>query len=340
MSKKITIKDLAKELNTTPSTVSRALNNNSRISSEMKKQVLDLAKKLNYRPNSVASEFRTGQSKTIGVIVPRINRTFFANAIHGIETIAAEAGYNIMICQSNESYLREVDYVKMLINNRVAGIIISISKETKDEKHIIEAQSQGIKVVQFDRTLENINSSIITNSNSAGAKEIVLHMLNQGYRKIALFHGILNNNVYCDRVDGYMQAHAEFGIEPNRELLFDDTITRDQGHIAAVNLLSRRDDFDSIFSCSDFAALGAFIHLKEQGVDIPKEVGIAGFANEPFTELTSPSITTSEQSSSEMGQLAAKQIIEEITVPTTINVHIQIPPKIKLRESTIKIKNG
>lgn len=335
-SSKITIHDLAKELNTTPATISRALNDNPRISKKTREKVKALAKKHNYQPNIVASNFRKGKSNTVAVIVPNINRHYFSNAIHGIERELAKADYNVMICQTSDSPDVEEKLINSLVNHKVSGIIISSNKASKDTGALQNAIDNGLKVVQFDNILPNIETSRVYNNDFDASKATVLHMLKQGYRRIALFCGPLTSNIYQDRKGGYLAAHNEFGIEPDESLFFHMTNTRKEGETAAHQILDNQLVIDAIFSTGDYAALGADLVLKETGIKIPEEIGLAGYANEPFTEFVTPSITSFDQNSQEIGKIAAEQILKEIEDENTPHINTIVQGNLILRESTQK----
>lgn len=334
--KKITMQDLARELNTTSATVSRALNNSPQIGEKMKERVKALADKYNFKPNRLASNLRTGRSKTIGIIVPYINRHFFSTIIHHIEDDVAAEGFNVMICQTGESFEKEKEFIDMLINQRVSGIIISLAKYTPNVEHISKALAEDIKVLQVDNVLKEGGTSYIKTKDREGAKATVLHLLEQGYRKIALFNGIMSSKIYQDRQQGFIEAHEEFGIKPNEDIFFYNTSNREEGKEAMYQLLEKGADFDAVFSSGDYAALGAYLVLKEKGINIPKEVGVTGFANEHFAELVSPSITSSEQHSARIGKLAAIQILEEINNSEAKKLQTSILPELIVRESSIR----
>ena len=334
--KKITMQDLAKELKTTSATVSRALNNSPQIGEDMKKRVKALAKKHNFQPNSFASNLRTGKSKTIGIIVPFINRHFFSNIIHHIAITVSKQGYNVMICQTEEAINKEEEYIETLINQRVSGIIIALTKNTTTHSHLQKAIAEGIKVIQIDNVLKELNTSYIKTKDREGAKATVLHLIQQGYKKIALLNGNMTSQIYQDRKLGYLEAHQEMGMTPNENLFYDNTNNRAEGITATRQLISSREPFDAIFSSGDYAALGAYLVLKEKGIKIPQEVGLTGFANEHFAELVSPSITSSDQNSSKIGQVAATQILEEISNVEAQLLKTSILPQLIVRESSVK----
>ncbi len=333
---KITIHDLAKELETTPATVSRALNNNPRISKKMRERVKNLAEKHGYQPNIVAANFRKGKSKTVGVLVPNINRHYFSNAIHSIENELAKADHSVMICQNSDSPKVEGQLIDMLINHQVSGIIISSNKSSTDPAPLQKALDSGIKVVQFDNILPELNTSCVRNNDFEASKATVLHMLHQGYRKIALFCGKLSSHVYRERRDGYHAAHKEFGVKPLPHLFFKNTNNRDEGENVAQMMLDEKIDFDAVFSTGDYAALGASLIFKKANKKIPQELGLAGYANEPFTEFVNPSITSFDQNSREIGRIAATQILKEMESENVPHINAMVQGELILRDSTKK----
>lgn len=335
MTKKITIKDIAKELNTNYSTVSRALNNSSRISEETKKKVKDKAKLMGYQPNSFAQQLKKGSSNTIGLVVPRINRVFFSNVINGVEIIAKQNGFNVIICQSNENLQEETDSIQTLLNNNVAGIIISLSRESKDESSFKDILHKKVPFVMFDRTLKKAHSNQVINNNFIGAYEVTIHLIEQGYKNIAHLTGPLYVNVYAERLNGYKQALTENNISYNDNLVVEDALTKQKGYAATEKLVKDNIKFDAIFATGDYAALGAMTCLQENNIKIPQEVGVAGFANEPFTELIG--LTTVEQFSTEIGKSAATLLFEDILEKSlSRDKNMEINPQLIIRKSTNK----
>lgn len=334
MARKITIKDIASKLNTNISTVSRALNNNPGISERTRKLVLKTAKEMGYEPNSFAKQLRKGSSNTIGLIVPRINRVFFSNAIHGVETIAKQKGFNVFICQSNESRADETAVIETLLNNNVAGVIMSLSIESTDGDSFREIIRRKVPFVMFDRVWDSPGANKVINNNFQGAYDTVRHLIEQGYRSIAHISGPQHSNIYKDRFEGYKQALADQGIPFRDELIVKGVLTQEGGRNAAAFLLDKKIPFDSIFAAGDYGALGALQYLKEQKKRIPEEIGIAGFANEPFTELVG--ITSVEQFGTELGKSAARLLIEEIAEkgPSPAGKKIEINPQLIIRESS------
>jgi len=334
----VTIYDLAKELGMSPSTVSRALSNHPRISEKTKEKVFRIANKYNYRLNTLASNLRKGSGNNIGIIVPRINRTFFADAIHGIESVTSKNGYNILICQSYESHQKEVENVQTLIDSRVDGILMSISAETTRFSHIETLISSGIPLVLFDRVVNSIDTSKVSNDNYKGAFDTTNHLIKQGYKNIAYLSGPLNLNIYKERFEGYRQSLKDNNVGYHQEFFYPNAITKETGLKAGHNLLSLKHKPDAILAAGDYGALGALLALKEANIEVPWEMGVSGYANEPFTEIIEPSMTTSDQKSEEIGRNAAEILLEEINSEVqTVARHVSIKPELIVRNSTSRL---
>jgi LacI family transcriptional regulator len=327
---RVTIHDIAQILNVSPSTVSRSLNGNPRISIATRKAVEDLAMKHNYRPNMIASYLRKGKFKTAGVIVPRINRAFFSSVIGGIEEVLATAGYSLTICQSNELYDKEVINIKTLMSLQVDGIIMSLATETTDIKYIKELCNTGIKLVMFDRIVEGSDINCVKIDDFNGAYQAVCHLIEQGYREIAHFSGPQHINVYRDRKAGYIKALQDNNLPVRKHYILDDILTKEKGINAFNHLISLKNCPDAIFAASDFSAIGALITAKNKGICIPEELGIVGFANEPFTEYVTPSLTSVDQQSNEMGRTVAHVFLNAKEQSEKINLQ----PKLIIRKSS------
>lgn len=312
--KKITLQDLAQKLHTSPSTISRALQNHPRISSEMKKAVAELAEQMNYHPDPVAHHLRTGKGSVIGVIVPRIDRTFFASVIGGVERLAREAGYSVIISQSNESYENEKAAVKAMLAKKVDALAVSLAAETIDYSHFTPFLSGNIPLVFFDRTPEKLFVNKIHINNFDAAYNSVVHLLQQGCRAIAHLAGPQTLNVYRDRLNGYRQALADWGVPfiPSRVY---EAITLETGRLAALQMLSKSNLPDGIFSAGDFSAMGAMHILREAGISIPEQVAVVGFANEPFCDFVEPSLSSVDQLTLPIGEEVASLLLKEMDTP-------------------------
>ncbi len=338
--KGITIHDIAKTLNISASTVSRSLNDHPNTSIHTKKLVQKTAKKLNYNLNSIASRLRSGRSNTIGLIIPRLDRAYFSNVIYSIETNLYQRGYNILICQSNENFEKEKASFQTLLRNKVAGLVVSISKETTDSKFMENVVAEGIPMIQFDRVLKGVKGNKVINDNFGAAYQAVSYMIAQGYTKIAHYAGPLNINIFEDRFLGYKRALKDHGIAFRKDLVIQQGLSKDEGESITAGLFSKSDHPEAIFASSDYAALGAMIKLQEMGFSIPADVGVCGYANEPFTELFG--LTSIDQYSSEMGKTIAKTLLESIEekdvpdIPKTITIE----PKLIPRKSTQRQVNS
>lgn len=306
----ITIHDIARELNISASTVSRALHNHPRISKATRDAVRQVAKKFNYQPNVVASSLRQGKSNTVGVIVPRINRNFFANVIGGMEEILAASGYHLMICQTHESHKNEKMAVQTLVNARVDAIILSVSMETHGGDHIKTILDRGIKLFFFDRIIENLNVNSVVIDDRLGAYLNVKHLIGQGYRRIIHVAGADHINIYKARKTGYMDAMSEAGIEVIPEWIMEKSMVLEGGESAFQEGMKLRSKPEAIFCAGDYAALGVVQAARKRGIQIPGDLGVSGFANEPFTAYLQPSLTTVDQRGGEMGTIVAEMFMQ------------------------------
>ena len=338
--KRTTIYDIAAKLNIAASSVSRALNNSGHINEETKKLVLAAAAELNYKRNTLASNLRKGQSKTIGVVVPRINQNFFSNVIAGIEGATYQKGYNLIICQSDESHEKEIKCVNTLINQHVDCIVISVSADSYDYKHLQHVIDHGIQLIQFDRVAEELETLKVINDNEQVSMEAVSHLIEQGYKRIALLEGPQNLNIFRQRKAGYLSALKTHKIEIIDELVVENAWTKELGAKATRKLLSLPNPPDAIFaSTSDFSALGVLEVASAMGIKVPSELGICGYSNEAFTEITSPSITTIDQFSIYMGKTIADLYFRELDKEEALRTPqtISIKPKLIVRASTSRV---
>lgn len=310
----MTIHDIAAGLDITAATVSRALNDNPRISLSTRDKVKKMAKALNYQPNTLAASLRNGKSSTIGIIVPTINRSFFSNVVKGVEEIAHGHGYRVIISQSHDSQENEAAIVNTLANARVEGIITSLGRNTVDFTHYTDLVKEEIPLIQFDRANEEIIANQVTIDDYTGAYLATQHLIDNGYCKIAHFTSSKELNIYRDRLRGYNQALRDNKISLSEDLICNSDLELLDGRQCAQDLFEKNIPFEAIFSASDYAAAGAMRVIKEKGLKIPKDIGIVGFGDEPFTSFTDPSLTTVCQFPLEMGQMAAEQLFNTINL--------------------------
>jgi DNA-binding LacI/PurR family transcriptional regulator len=307
-----TIKDLAKTLNLSPSTVSRALRDHPDINPLTKKRVISLADQLDYHPNSIAQSLQTQKTKTIGVIVPEIKQPFFASVINGIEEFAYAAGYTIIVCQSNETYEREVFYARSLVSLRVAGMLVSLSQTTQSLDHFKMLQRRDVPVVFFDRVSDDIEASKVVVDDYQGAFDIVDHLIKSGYRRIAHLAGPKNLSISKFRLKGYKDALKQGNLSFIDELVVHGGLDDTSGIIGFQKLLNLRPLPDAVFAVNDPVATGVFMTMKELGLKIPADIALAGFSNTHMTSLLDPPLTTVEQPSYQIGKTAAQLLMEQI----------------------------
>lgn len=335
----VTIKDIARELGISPSTVSRALKDHPDISPETKKAVNELAEKLNYQPNVVALSLRSSKTNTIGVIIPEIVHFFFSTVISGIEDVAYSAGYNIIITQSNESLTREKSDLKALFNSRVDGMLMSISRETIDFEHIDNILSKGMPIVFFDRIYDIPGSSKVIVDDLTGAKEATHHLIEQGCKRIAHLEGPPNLTISKQRLQGYMDALQEGGLKYDESLVvLCPQGSTEEGKLATEKLLNQKNPPDGIFASNDQAAIGAMQAIKQKGLRIPLDIAVIGFSNWSLSSMMEPPLSSVDQPGFEMGQEAARILIRNIE--SMAKKKVQTEPEVKVLKTKLIVRES
>ena len=308
----VTIKDIAKELSISPSTVSRALKNHPDISEGTKRAVNELAQKLNYQPNAVALSLQQCRSNTIGVIIPEIIHYFFSSVISGIEDVAYDAGFNVIICQSNEKYEREVSNAKTLLANRVDGVLISITKNTEDFKHLYNFRDNNVPMVFYDRMVPGLIADQVIIDDLDAAYRATKHLIDSGRKRIAHFAGPQNLLIGQFRQEGYFKAIREAGLQKDEELIIEAD-TFEKARLAVMKLINSKISIDGVFAVNDLTAIGAMQTLQKRGIIIPDEVAVVGFSDGRFSEITNPTLTSIDQHGYEMGTVATEMLLKRIT---------------------------
>ncbi|MDA3816121.1 MAG: LacI family DNA-binding transcriptional regulator [Prolixibacteraceae bacterium] len=310
-SNQITIKDIARELGISPSTVSRALKDHPDISSDTKNAVKELAQKLNYQPNAVALSLKHSKSKTIGVIIPETVHFFFSSVISGIEDVAYDSGYNIMICQSNELYDREKSNANMLYSNRVDGLLVSISKETRDFRHLSFFQENNIPVVFFDRSTDAFPCDQIVIDDYAAAFNVTEYLISRGYKKLIHLAAPQNLEIGYKRRKGFQDALFNHGLPFSEDQIYYADKFESAGE--AIEKIIRSNKLpDGIFAVNDLTALGALRMLRKNKIRVPEDIGLAGFGNGQNALLSDPPLTTVDQNGYEMGKKAGEVLLYRI----------------------------
>lgn len=336
----VTIHDIARELNISASTVSRALHNHPRISVATREAVRKVAEKYNYQPNVVASSLRQGRSKTVGVVVPRINRNFFSNIIGGMEEVLTASGYHLMICQTHEKLENEKSALQALVNARVDAIFLSVSLETSQADHLDPIRDKGIRLFFFDRIIEDIETGSVVIDDRLGAYLNVKHLIEQGYRKIIHMAGPDHINIYRERIRGYKDALAEAGIGIKPAWIIEKALVPDGGEAVFSEGMQMKDKPDAFFCAGDYAALGVMQAAIRSGIKVPEDLGVSGFSNEPFTAHLKPSLTTVGQKDTVMGKMVAEMFVrcvENGTEPSDCE-QIILKPELIIRESSVPHK--
>ena len=332
----ITIKDIAKKLNISPSTVSRALKDHPDINQKTRDAVKEIARKYNYRPNKIALSLLQNQSKTIGVIIPEIIHHFFSSVISGIEDVFYQENYNIIICQSQESYEREIKNVQTLLSSHIDGILMSISKETKKLDHIKNIQEIGLPLVFFDRIAEEIETDKVIVDDFGGGYLATEHLINIGCKRIAHLYGPLNLLIGKNRFNGYKKALEDHNMSLNPELtVFCDSYEKALNETRKLLQLSYPPD--GIFAVNDITAMGAMKTIKDMGFRVPEDVSIVGFTNWLISRFADPALTTIDQKGYLMGTEAAQLLLKRINNEGTEE---EAKPITKLLDSELIIRNS
>ena len=335
-SKRVTIYDLAKELGISASYISKALNNHPAISEKVKAAVKKKATELNYRQNSHAANLRQGSSKTIGVIVPHINQSFFSEAIAGIEEVCFENNYSLIICQSHESFKQECKAIDTLIHQNVDCILISVSAETQSGSHLETIKKNKIELVQFDRCIDAFDSYKVVNDNKEASYDAVKNLINEGYKRIAFLGGPEHLTVFKKRKEGYLKAIKEAGLLIPYNYIVDDVLYSKKASEAAAEILSLKELPDAFFTVSDHQSLEVFKIAESMNIKIPDQLGIFGFANEDFSEILKPNLSSGDQKSKELGKHAA-----EIYFKNILKKNDELPAdKTEIIKSTIIIRES
>ncbi|RXG32392.1 LacI family DNA-binding transcriptional regulator [Leeuwenhoekiella marinoflava] len=309
----LTIYDLARELNYSTSTISRALKNHKSISKKTAQLIQRAAEERGYRPNSLAASLRSNNSKTIGVSISNISRPFVSDMISGIETSAREKGYNVIISQSHDSYDNEVSNAKALYDSRVCGIIASLSMQTENTDHFNQFKDQGIPVVFVDRVPNNFQSYHVIIDNYTSAYIATEHLIEQGCKRIAHFAGSQHLNVYSQRKKGFIEALKHHDLEIDERLIVDmKTLSFEEGAQVTAELFKLNNPPDGIFSSNDTAAVSAILYLKKQGIRIPDDVAVIGFNDDPISSIVEPALSTIYHPAQKMGELSTRRILEHL----------------------------
>jgi LacI family transcriptional regulator len=299
-----------------------------------------MAKTLNYKPNNVASALRNGKTQIIGMLVPLIDRAFFSSIIRGVEQVAEGFNYHVIVSQSYENMENEKKAIKAFLNAQVDGVVVSVSKTTKDFSHLLEILESGIPLILFDRTTNQLSTSQVVIDDYQGGYMATAHLIEQGCKRIVYLMPYQNLAIYKERYRGYLDALRDYDLEPDEQLVLTGNSQLQDGRKHAESLLKNNLEFDAIFSASDYCALGAMQVLKENNIRIPQDVAIVGFSDEPFTSFTDPSISSVNQYPKEIGVTVANLFFEALnsSKKNVIPKKTVIQPQLIVRASSLKSK--
>jgi DNA-binding LacI/PurR family transcriptional regulator len=337
----ITIKDLAKALNISTSTVSRALRNLPDIKPATRKAVVELAERLDYFPDSIALSLVKKKTNILGVIVPDLSAHFFSSAITGIQELAAQSGYNVMIAPSNESLETEIKNIYTLVSSRADGILISCSLNTRTSDHFKMIVDKGIPLIFFDRVCEDMDVTKVTIDDFEGARLAVEHLVKQGCTRIAHLGGPASVSICRRRLQGYTDILQQYNLPLDPDLVLDTGFSEARARDGVRKLLSLAVLPDAIFGVNDKVALIALEMIKEAGLRIPQDIALIGFGDDPVASLVRPTLSTVNQYAQQLGRMAAKEALDQLISQENgdglyLPRNMSIKPKLIVRNSSLR----
>lgn len=332
----LSLKDLAVELGVSISTVSRALKNHPDISPELTLKIQGLAREKNYTPNPLAMGLLRQQTRMIGVIVPDIVTHFYSSVISGIEEVAKQHGYYIVITSSGESVKKEMESVENLLKTRVEGLIVCLSQETQEFSHFIKLVDNEIPLVFFDRVAESLPVPSVTADGVEAAKKVTRHFFENGCRRIAYISGPEHLNISKRRKEGYLLGLKECGLEFRPEYLVSCNLSAGEATLATQKLLSSREIPDAIFGINDTVAFAAMKEIKKNGLKIPDDIALVGFTDEFHSTVVDPALTSVTHPTLQMGQEAARLFFKCIENGAGYSEHVVLQTELVIRKSSLK----
>jgi LacI family transcriptional regulator len=338
--KDITIYDIARVLGLSPATVSRGLKDHPAINIKTRKRIMDMAREMGYRSNSFASNLRMQKTNTIGIIVHELKSQFISSVLAGIEKVATEAGYDLIIGHSSETYRKEASNAHNLFHKRVDGLIASLAFDTRDMDHFDPFVQKGIPIVFFDRVEDFAYGTRVVIDNVRAGYEATAHLAAQGCRRIAHITANLARNVYAGRLKGYQQALADFGLAYDTDLLIINDLSEAAAIRAARQILAMEQRPDGVFATNDFFAAVFQQNLKEGGIRVPEDIALVGFNNDVISKIIQPKLTTINYPGEEMGEQAARSLLDQLaglsSARTTDTIIIR--SELIIRESSLHRK--
>ncbi len=333
--KHTTIKDIAEHLGISIATVSRSLNDKHDVKPETRKKVLQTAEELGYLANPIAKKLTQQKTYNIGVVIPEFINSFFPKVIMGIQEVLLAEGYQVLIMQSNECHETEIENIKTLLKSQVDGIILSLSRETKNIEYYQELSESGFPVVFFNRVNENIPAPKVVFDDYKWSFLSTEHLVIQGYQKI--FHFMHNDSLSLtqNRIKGFLDAHEKYGLPVSKDHIFDVGLTIEEGEKIIKRLIEENNMPDALFT-NDLVAVGAMRMAQKNGIKVPRELGIVGFTETRFARVMNPPLTSVLQPCNEMGRFAANLLLQRINSPELPYESITLSGKLNIRSSSLR----
>ncbi len=334
----VTLKTLASQLGLSAATVSKALRDSHEISSETKQRVLELAAKLNYVPNPYASSLRKRVSKTIAVVIPEVADSFFAEAINGIESVAQDKGYHVLIYLTHEKFEKEKAILMDFQSGRVDGVLLSVSVETADTTHISNLQSHGIPIVIFDRIIDEIETAKVSTDDFNSGYIAAQHLIENSCKKIAYLSVSPTLSIINKRMNGYMQAMTDNNFTEKDFYIVNCTLNDEQNNTIILNLLGEKNRPDGIIASVEKLTTNIYVACKQLQLIIPEDVAVVSFSNLKTALILNPSLTTITQPAFSMGKSAALLLFKSLEKKNfNLNIESQVFPSVlTIRDSTVK----
>ncbi len=332
----VTIKDIARKLKLHHTTVSRALRGHPDVNEETRRLILATAQEMNYHLNSFAANLRNQKSDVIGVIVPELSHDFFSSIVSEVTNEADRYGYSVMICQSNESVDQENKNISALIRNRVAGVLASTSQCTVNETPFRSIMNAGIPLVFFDRVCSGLETSKVMIDFYQGACQVMEHLIERGFRRIAHITGPADVTGARERLQAYRDVCRRRGLPLDERLIVPGGFLAENGVLAVERLLSLAQRPDAVFAVNDEVAIGAMIRLKEEGLQVPQDLAVAGFDNDKISAFTTPPLTTVDVPRVEIGKKSVELLLPYLQPAQTAQqpVMVRLATKLVVRAST------
>ncbi|QDH79175.1 LacI family transcriptional regulator [Echinicola soli] len=343
MNKEITIYDIAKDLGVSPTTVSRALNDHPAVNAKTKQRIFEAADKMGYRSNVFASNLRRKSTNNIGIIVPRLNSSFQSSVLAGMEKSANEAGFNLIISQSLESYEKERANARSMFNSRVDGLLVSLAGNTEKTEHFQPFMEKGIPVMFFDRIASKPGCTGVIIDNRQAGYNATKHLIQQGCKNIVHVLGNLKINVYDERLKGYKYALMDHDIPFSQDNVIHSDLNEEAGEDIANKILAMKPMPDGLFVSNDACAASCIRSLKQAGIAIPEDIAVVGFNNDMISRLIEPNLTTTHYPGYEMGEVAMKNLINHLSDSTEGVLQntntITLRSELIIRDSSLKKKS-